>query len=67
MKKFGIRGTLPPNDPMRSEHLLGDNWEWFRWYDNQPERDTALQQMREKHPYYRIGDHVSQILTKVEQ
>ena len=41
MKNFGIRITLPEDDPMRAEHLLGPDWEGFRWYDTAEERDDA--------------------------
>ena len=64
-KKYGIRGVLPEGDPMRSPHLLGDDWEWFRWYDSEAERDRVFSDMTNKHPHYRLGDYPSMILTKV--
>ena len=67
MKKYGIRGVLPPNDPMRGEHLLGPDWQWVRWYDSEQERDAALRQLQARHPHYRIGDQASQILHKTER
>ncbi|MFO1349241.1 MAG: hypothetical protein U1F68_00595 [Gammaproteobacteria bacterium] len=67
MKKFGVRGTLPDHDPMRKAHLLGENWEWHRWYETAAERDEALAEMLRKHPYYRVGDYASQVLSKVER
>jgi hypothetical protein len=66
-KKYGIRGTLPEGDPMRSAHLLGADWEWSRWYASEAERDRVFQEMLKKHPHYRIGDHPTQVLSKVER
>lgn len=66
-KRYGIHMSLPPGDPMRATHLLGDDWETVRWYDSAAERDRALEDLRRKHPYYRIGDHPSLILRKVER
>jgi hypothetical protein len=66
-KKFGIKGSLPESDPMRSSHLLGSDWEWYRWYETETERDQVFQDMISKHPYYRIGDYPSQILNKIER
>jgi hypothetical protein len=66
-KKYGIRGCLPESDPMRSSHLVGEDWEWHRWYTTAAERDEEFQDMLRKHPYYRIGDYPSQILNKVER
>ena len=59
MKQYGIRMTLPEGDPMRASHLLGDDWESFRWYASQQERDQVLVDMQSKHPHYRIGDFAS--------
>lgn len=66
-KKYGIRGSLPENDPMRKAHLLGDDWEWQRWYASEEERDAEFEAMQQKHPYYRIGDYASQKLSKIER
>ena len=33
MKRYGIRITLPPGDPFRAAHLLGDDWASHRWFD----------------------------------
>ena len=66
-KKFGIQGTLAQGNPMANAHLLGDQWQWFRWYATETERDQAWQEMSRKHPHYRIGDHPNQILSKVER
>lgn len=67
MKKFGIRGRLPPGDPMRAPHLLGDRWEWIHWYPSEAARDRALTEMTGQFVYYRRGDRPSLVLSKVEQ
>jgi hypothetical protein len=66
-KRYGIHMSLPPGDPMRAAHLLGEDWEATRWYASEHERDLALEELRRKHPYYRIGDHPSLILRKLER
>ena len=65
MKKFGIRVTLPPGDTMALSHLLGDNWEGFRWFDSEQERDAAYEHMIRQPGYYRQGDKPTQVLEKV--
>lgn len=67
MKKYGIRGQLPPGDPMRAPHLLGDEWGWTRWYDTAQARDEAYSRMAEQFKYYRLGDRPSVVLSKLEQ
>jgi hypothetical protein len=67
MKNYGIRITLPQDDPMRSEHLLGPDWEGFRWYASGAERDDAFEDMREQLVWYRKGDRPSQIMEKIER
>lgn len=48
--------TLPPGDPMRAAHLLGDDWEAFRWYETPAQRDAALESLQREGLYYRRGD-----------
>lgn len=67
MKQFGIRVTMPPGDPMRAPHLLGEDWEAFRWFDTEEERDLTFEDMNGRVIYYRNGDSPSQILEKVER
>jgi hypothetical protein len=67
MKEYGIRGRLPPGDPMGAAHLLGEDWEWTRWYASEAERDGALAEMLEQFQYYRRGDRPSQTLSKIER
>lgn len=58
---------MPPTDPMRAAHLLGEDWEYFRWFDTSEARDEAFREMNRRIEYYRNGDHPSQILSKVER
>lgn len=67
MKRYGVRITLPEDDPMRAPHLLGPEWEAFRWFDSQEERDSWLEEMLEEHVYSRRGDIVSQRYEKLER
>lgn len=67
MKRHGIRMTLPPGDPMRAPHLLGEEWEGFRWYTSVAERDAALETLGREDVYYRRGDRQSVILETVER
>jgi hypothetical protein len=53
-RPFGIRVTLLESDPFR--RLLPDQWETFHWYEDAAERDAALDDMRARHRYSRIGD-----------
>lgn len=67
MKTYGIKMTLPEGDPMRQPHLLGQDWESFRWYDSAGERDEALNDMQRRVPYYRVGDTPSMVLSKIDR
>lgn len=67
MKQFGIRITLPTDDTMAAPHLIGPDWEGYRWYDSAEERDKAYREMLEQPPYYRRDEDPTQILTKVER
>ena len=64
-RPWGIRVTLPPSDPFNN--LVGADWEKYHWYPTERERDEALEQMRTRHGYYRIGDEVSLIFEKVRK
>lgn len=67
MKHYGIKITLPPGDTLTASHLLGNNWESYRWYDNEADRDRAYEQMLDRPPYYRRDEDASQVITKVER
>ena len=62
---YGIRMTLPPDDPLRA--LLGDDAEMYRWYATAAERDSALAEMQREHEYSRIGDRPTVKYEKVER
>ncbi len=59
--------TLPADDPMRAPHLLGADWEAFRWYDTPAERDAAFATLQREGIYYRRGDLQSLDLTPVDR
>ena len=67
MKNYGIKITLPEDDPLRAEHLLGPDWEGYRWYASAEERDDAFADMQEDLLWYRKGDRPSQIVEKIEK
>ncbi|HET7176687.1 MAG TPA: hypothetical protein VFK21_11855 [Gammaproteobacteria bacterium] len=66
-KRYGIRCTLPPDDPMSAPHLLGSDWEAYRWYDSEQERDEAIEAFSQEHLYSRRGDKPSVIYAKVSR
>ena len=66
-KRFGIRCTLPPDDPMTAPHLLGPDWVAERWYPTEQERDEALEDFAKVHLYSRRSDKPSVIYTKVSR
>lgn len=66
-KKFGLRITLAENNPMNASHLLGEDWESFRWYSSAAERDEAYDDVVRHMPNYRRGDHVAQVVEKIER
>lgn len=67
MKQYGIRVTLPESSTLGMEHLLGENWEYFRWYPAAEERDHAFDEMSSQPSNYRKGDIIQQILHKVDR
>ncbi len=67
MQEYGIRITIPSNSTMTKAHLLGKDWESFRWYSSEEARDRAFEQMQEQPYNYRKGDTIQQILEKVER
>ncbi|WP_290651858.1 hypothetical protein [Aquisalimonas sp.] len=66
-KRFGIRLSLPEGDPRRAAHLLGPDWEAYRWYATVQERDQALADMTGQHPYYPRGERPSVRCEPVER
>lgn len=66
-KKFGVKITMPADDPMRAPHLLGPDWSAERWFETAAERDEWIEVARREHPYSRQGDIVSQLYEKIER
>lgn len=56
MKRFGILAQLPQDHPLRKNHLLGEDFQYTRWYPSAAERDAALLALAREHPYSRRGD-----------
>jgi hypothetical protein len=67
MKRYGIRVTLPPEDFLSSPHLLGRDWQGYRWFDSEQERDRRLEEMQALPRYYQRDEQPRQVLTKVEK
>lgn len=66
-KHYGIHCSLPPDDPMSAPHLLGPDWEAYRWYDTEEERDRDFEDYRREHIYSRRGDKPSVIYAKIQR
>ena len=62
-RRYGIRVSLPANDTLRN--IIGDDWERLHWFETEAERDAALENMRQRHGYYRNTDTPTQILEKI--
>lgn len=67
MDKFGVRITMPEDDPMRAPHLLGPDWSAERWFATEQERDSWIQSMQREHVYSRRGDIPSQLYEKIDR
>lgn len=65
--KFGVRVSMPENDPLAAPHLLGDAWSNERWFETEGERDKAMAAMEQQPGYYRKGDSPSIILEKISR
>lgn len=63
--RYGVRVSLPPGDTFR--RLLGDDWRQEHWFQTPAERDRALERLRLRHPYYRIGDNPSLVVETIER
>ncbi len=66
-KKYGVKITMPEDDPMRSEHLLGPDWSAERWFETAAERDAWIEEQHHEHLYSRRGDVVSELFEKIER
>jgi hypothetical protein len=67
MNRFGIRFNLPEGDTLSASHLLGDAFEYFRWYETADERDAAYDDLSREHDFSRSGDKPTVVMAKVEQ
>jgi hypothetical protein len=67
VKRYGIRCTLRPDDPMAAPHLLGPDWTAYYWYDTEAQRDADLAEKAREHEYSRRGDTPSVIYSPVER
>lgn len=61
--RYGIRLSIPNQDPFTA--LIGGDWEKFKWFATEAERDTVLADMARQHEYSRSGDKPSLIFEKV--
>jgi len=52
---------------LSAAHLLGSDFEAFRWYETREARDDAFEAMQHSPGYYRRGDAPSQVLSKVDR
>ncbi len=66
-KPFGLRFTLPQEDPMRADHLLGPNWISERWFETEAQRDAIMRGYQEQFAYYRQGDRPSLVITAIDR
>ncbi len=66
-KKYGVKITLPVDDPMRAPHLLGSDWAAEHWFAVADERDAWIEEQRHEHLYSRRGDVPSQLYEKIER
>ena len=51
---------------MSAPHLLGPDFEAFRWYASREARDDAFAAMQRSPGYYRRGDVPTQVLSKID-
>lgn len=63
--RFGIRVTMPPNDPLR--RVLGNDWHKEHWFATPGERDRTLADMARRHAFSRIGDTPSIRLDAIDR
>jgi hypothetical protein len=66
-KKYGVKITMPEDDPLRAPHLLGPDWSAERWFETSDERDAWIAGEQHEHLYSRRGDIQSQRYEKIER
>ena len=64
-KAWGIRLSLPENDPMRP--LLGEDWQEFQWFASEAAREAKLAELSRPFVYYRDGDTPTFVLERVNR
>lgn len=64
-RRYGIRVTIDPADPFL--RLVDPDWEKHHWYKTVNERDRAMADMHERHPYSRDTDQPTLIFEPVER
>lgn len=55
-QKYGVRMTLPENNPLNAEHLLGADFNAERWFDTEAERTAFLKSYQTPFIFYRKSD-----------
>jgi hypothetical protein len=63
--RYGIRVTMPPDDPLR--RVLGSDWHKEHWFVTREARDETLREMASRHAFSRIGDTPSIRLESIER
>lgn len=63
--RFGLRLSLPPDDTFAG--ILGPDWQKERWFLSESDRDNAIQEFRDQHPYYRLGDKPTLEIVKINR
>ena len=63
--RFGVRVSLPENDPFNN--LLDEGWNEVHWFATQTERDMAMLEMSREHEYSRKGDKPSLVFEAIER
>ncbi len=53
---YGVVLTLPKQASFAKKHLLGDNFEYTRWFKDEKSRADFVAQYQNQHRYYRKGD-----------
>lgn len=65
--RYGIRIRLEEGSTLAMAHLLGEDFEAYRWYETAEARDRALAEMQRHLPNYRDSDRVRERYERVER
>lgn len=63
--RYGLRISLPADDTFAD--ILGSEWQKERWYFSEADRDNAILEFRDQHPYYRLGDKPTLDIVKINR